>query len=97
VFYTSSIIIDLDSFGKGIVRKRNIDWLKGALFADPRIRVGWEFMTLRSKTQPYSASGFLSYSWKMVFGKHCLRESISVRKHYPRSFENLGTRISGPV
>jgi hypothetical protein len=33
VYYTSSIIIVIDSFGKGIVRKRNIDWLNGVWFA----------------------------------------------------------------
>jgi hypothetical protein len=34
----SAIIIVLDSFGKGIVRKKNIDWSSGVLFVDPRIR-----------------------------------------------------------
>jgi hypothetical protein len=53
VFYTSSITIDLDYFGKEIARKRNIDWLNGMLFVVPKIRVGCEYMTLKSKTQPY--------------------------------------------
>jgi hypothetical protein len=49
VFYTSPITIDRDSFGKGIAIKRNIDWLNGVWFAVPKIRVGWEYMTLRLK------------------------------------------------
>jgi hypothetical protein len=40
-------------FGKGTARKRNIDWLNGMWYADLKIRGGWGFMTLRSKTQPY--------------------------------------------
>jgi hypothetical protein len=40
---------DLDSFGKGIARKRNIYWLNGVWFVVPKIRVGWEYMTLKSK------------------------------------------------
>jgi hypothetical protein len=69
MFYTSLIIIDLDSFVKGIARKRNIDWLNGVWFVVLKIWVGWEFMTLRSKTQPYWVNGFLSFLAKMEFGK----------------------------
>jgi hypothetical protein len=39
-FYTRSIIIDLDSFDMGTMKKRNIDWLNEVWFADPRIRAG---------------------------------------------------------
>jgi hypothetical protein len=31
------------------VRKRNIDWLSGVLFVDPRIREGWVFHDLQVK------------------------------------------------
>jgi hypothetical protein len=44
----------IDSFGKRIATKRNIDWLSGVLFIDPKIREGWEFrMTFRSRIPPY--------------------------------------------
>jgi hypothetical protein len=33
--------------GKGIAKKRSIDWLSGMLYADPKIWVGWGSMTLR--------------------------------------------------
>jgi hypothetical protein len=42
-------VTGLDSFGKGTVRKRNIDWLNGVSCALPKTRVGLVFMTLRSK------------------------------------------------
>jgi hypothetical protein len=51
------------------VRRRNIDWLSGVWFVDPKIRVGLEFMTSRLRTRPYLVSGFLSYLSKMVSGK----------------------------
>jgi hypothetical protein len=42
----------VDSFGKEIMRKRNIDWPSEVLFVDPRIREGWVFMTFRSSIPP---------------------------------------------
>jgi hypothetical protein len=47
------IIIGLELFGKGTVRKRNIDWLNTVLFAVPKTRVDLVFMTLRPKLWPY--------------------------------------------
>jgi hypothetical protein len=67
--YINWITNGLDSFGKGTSRKRNIDWLKGVLFAVPKPRVGLVFMTFRSRIRPSSVSGFLSYSLRMGLGK----------------------------
>jgi hypothetical protein len=35
--------------GKGTARKRNIDWLSGVWFTELKIKVGWGFMTSKSK------------------------------------------------
>jgi hypothetical protein len=78
---TRSIIIDLDSFGKRIVRSRNIDRLNGVWSVDTKIRVGWEFTTFRLRIPPYQENGFLSYLPKMVSGKYSLRESTLAGKH----------------
>jgi hypothetical protein len=53
VLHKMDYFIGLDSFGKGIVRKRNIDWLNGMLFVVPKARAGLVFMTSRSRTRPY--------------------------------------------
>jgi hypothetical protein len=93
----SSIIIDRDSFGKVIVRRRNIDWLSGVWFVDPRTRVGLEFMTLRSRTWPYWVNGYLSYISRMVSSKPSLRGSILARKCCLWLFGNLVICIFGQV
>jgi hypothetical protein len=68
--------IDLDSFGKETARKRSFNWSNGVWSVDPKTKAGLEFTTLRSKTRPCLANGFLSYLPKMVFGRPILRKSI---------------------
>jgi hypothetical protein len=57
----------VDSFGKEIVRKRNIDWPSEVLFVDPRIREGWVFMTFRSSIPSSWVSGCLRFLPKMGY------------------------------
>jgi hypothetical protein len=54
----SLIIIDLDSFDKVILRRRNIDRLSGVWFVDPKIKVGLEFMTSRLRIRSYWVNDF---------------------------------------
>jgi hypothetical protein len=68
-FLLNWIITGLDFFGKGTIRKRNIDWLNEVLSAIPMIRVGSVFITWRSRIQPYLVSGCLSYSLRMGLGR----------------------------
>jgi hypothetical protein len=57
------------------------------LFVVPKIRVGSEYMTLKSKSQPYQVNGFLIFLLKMVLGKPSLKESTLARKRYPSDLE----------
>jgi hypothetical protein len=54
-------------------------------------------MTWRSRIQLYWVNGCLSYLLRMGLGKLFFGESISVRRHYPKWFGNLGILTSGLV
>jgi hypothetical protein len=95
VFYTSLIIIDLDFFGKGMARKRNISWLNGMWYADPKIGgLGVHDLEVQN-----SALGkwLLSFLLKTVSSKPSLNKSTLAQKHYPKYFGNLEIRISRPA
>ena len=49
----SWIISDQDSFGKGIARKRNIDWLDGMLFVDQKIKEDLVSTICRLRIRPF--------------------------------------------
>ena len=89
------IISDQDSFGKEIVKRKNIDWLAGMLYADQKTRVDWVLLIFRSRTRLYLVSGFLSYLPRTGFGKQFSGGNILAQKRCPRYIGNRGTRTFG--
>lgn len=48
---------------------RNIGWLGGVYYADPKVKEAWEFRILRLKTSISWVNGYTNYSLRMECGR----------------------------